>query len=63
MDDLKMTRFKAMTMDEQEEKIEQSSQKALKSREEIKVVEATEVQNKGLSMTSEAQEREFLLME
>jgi hypothetical protein len=63
MDDLKMTRFKAMTMDEQEEKIEQSSQEALKAREEIRVVEAIEVQNKGLSMTSEAQEREFLLME
>jgi hypothetical protein len=33
MDDPKMTRFKAMSMDEKEEKIEQSTQEALIARE------------------------------
>jgi hypothetical protein len=42
-----MTRFKAMSMDEQVETIEKSSQEALKAREEIRATEATEVQNRG----------------
>jgi hypothetical protein len=58
-----MTRFKAMSMDEQVETIEKSAQEALRAREEIRAAEATEVQNRGLFLTPEAQERGFLLME
>jgi hypothetical protein len=57
-----MTRFKAMSMDEQVEMIEQSAQEALKAKEEIKVAEAIEVQGKGLFLTPEAQERGMRLM-
>jgi hypothetical protein len=38
-----MTKFKAMSMDEQVETIEQSSQEVLRSREESRVAETTEV--------------------
>jgi hypothetical protein len=41
--DPKMTRFKSMSMDEQEAKIEKSTQEALRAREEIRATEATEV--------------------
>jgi len=57
-----MTKFKAMSMDEQVEKIEQSTQEALRAREEIRATKATKVKNMGLSMTSEAHGRGFLLM-
>jgi hypothetical protein len=38
-----MNRFRAMSMDEQVTTIEQSTQEALRAREEIRVAEATEV--------------------
>jgi hypothetical protein len=41
MDNLKMTRFKAMSMDEQATTIEKLAQEALSSREEIRVAETT----------------------
>jgi hypothetical protein len=47
-----MTRFKAMSIDEQVERIEQSTQEALRVREEIRAME-----------TTVAQRREFLLLE
>jgi hypothetical protein len=53
--DPKMTRLKAMSMDEQVKTIEKSTQEALRAREEIRVVEATKVQNRGLSITLEVQ--------
>jgi ATP-dependent protease HslVU (ClpYQ) ATPase subunit len=43
-----MTRFKAMSMDEWVETIEQSAQEALKAKEEIKVAETTKAQRRGL---------------
>jgi hypothetical protein len=46
-----MTRFKAMSMDEQVETIEQLAQEALRAREEIRVAETTEVQGRGLFLT------------
>jgi hypothetical protein len=58
-----MTRFKAMSMDEQVETIEKSAQEALRAREEIRVVETTEAQRRGLFLTPEAHTRGFLLME
>jgi hypothetical protein len=57
-----MTRFKAMSMDEQVEKIEQSAQEALRSREEIRAVETTEVQRRGLFLTPEAHTRGLVMM-
>jgi hypothetical protein len=60
---LKMIRFKAMSMDEHVATIKQSTQEALRAREEIRAAEATKVQNKGLSLTPEAHARELLLME
>jgi len=50
-----MTRFKAMGMDEQVETIEQSAQEALRTREEIKVVEIKEAQRRGLPLLEGAQ--------
>jgi hypothetical protein len=41
--DPKMTRFKAMSLDEQKSTIEQSDQEALRAREEIRAAEATEL--------------------
>jgi hypothetical protein len=43
MVDPKMTRFKAMSMDEQASTIDKLAQEPLKAKEEIKVVEATKV--------------------
>jgi hypothetical protein len=43
-----MTRFKAMSMDEQVETIEQSTQEALRVREEIRAAETTKAQRRGL---------------
>jgi hypothetical protein len=60
MDDPKMTRFRAMSLDEQMKKIEQPTQEALRAKEEIKVTEATKlpllapVKNKGFPMTQDA---------
>jgi hypothetical protein len=45
---LNMTRFKAMSMDEQVKTIEQSAQEALRVREEIRGEETTEAQRRGL---------------
>jgi hypothetical protein len=50
-----MTRFKAMSMDEQVEMIEQSAQEALRAREEIRVSETTEAQRRGLLLIEGAQ--------
>jgi hypothetical protein len=41
MANLNTTRFKAMSVDEQVEMIEKSSQEALRAREEIRAVETT----------------------
>ena len=43
-----MIRFKPMSMDEQVETIDQSSQEALRAREEIRETEMTEAQRRGL---------------
>jgi hypothetical protein len=48
-----MTRFKAMSMDEQVETIEQSAQEALRVREEKQAVEATEAQRRGMLLLLE----------
>jgi hypothetical protein len=52
---LNMTRFKAMSMDEQVETIEQSAQEALRVREEIRATETTEAQRRGLLLLEGAQ--------
>jgi hypothetical protein len=57
MVDPKINRFKAMSMDEQEKTIEQSTQEALRVREEIRAAEVTQVWNRGLTMTLEAHEK------
>jgi hypothetical protein len=49
-----MTRFKAMRMDEHVETIEQLAQEALRTKEEIRAVEKTKVQRRGLFLTPEA---------
>jgi hypothetical protein len=43
-----MTRFKAMSMDEQVETIEKSAQEALRAREEIRAIETTKEKRRGL---------------
>jgi hypothetical protein len=50
-----MTRFKAMSMDEQVQTIEQMAQEALSFREENRVGEATEAQRRGLMLLEESQ--------
>jgi hypothetical protein len=50
-----MTRFKAMSMDEQVETIEQSAQEALRAREEIRATETTEAQRRGFLLLEGAQ--------
>jgi hypothetical protein len=51
-----MTRFKAMSMDEQVETIEKSAQEALRAREEIRVVEKQQkAQRRGLLLIQGAQ--------
>jgi hypothetical protein len=65
----KITRFKAMSLDEQATTIEKSAQEALRSRGEIIAAEATEVplvalmQVRGLSMTQDARARGLLMIE
>jgi hypothetical protein len=54
-DNPNMTRFKAMTMDEQVEMIEQTTQEALRVREENREVEATEARRRGMLLLEEAQ--------
>jgi hypothetical protein len=63
MVDPKMTRFRAMSMDEHATKIEQSAQEALRAKKEIRAGEVIEVQNRGLSMTPKTHARGFLVME
>jgi hypothetical protein len=50
-----MTRFKAMSMDEQVETIEQSDQEALKSREDIRETKTTKAQRRGFLLLEGAQ--------
>jgi hypothetical protein len=50
-----MTMFNSMSMDEHVDTIEQSSQEALRAREEIRVAETTEAQRRGLFMLEGAQ--------
>jgi hypothetical protein len=50
-----MTRFKAMSMDEQVETIEQSTQEALRAKEEIREAETTKAQRRGLILLEGAQ--------
>ena len=63
MADPKMTRFKSMSMDEKEATIKQSTQEALRSKEEIRAAKETKVKSRGLLLTLEAQERVLVLME
>jgi hypothetical protein len=69
MTDPKMTRFRAMSLDEQEMTIEKSTQGALRAREEMIATEATKfplvasVHDRGFPMTQDARERGFLIME
>jgi hypothetical protein len=78
MVDPKMTRFKSMSLDEQETILEQSAQGALRAREEMIVVEAavpqvaaetteipqvTPVQDRGLPEAQDAWERGLLMLE
>jgi hypothetical protein len=55
-----MTRFRAMSLDEQMMTIEKSAQEALRAREEIRAAKATEVplvapvQDRGFPMTQDA---------
>jgi hypothetical protein len=57
MVDPKMTKFRAMSLDEQAKTIEQSAQEALRAREEIIATESTKVplvalvQDRGFPMT------------
>jgi hypothetical protein len=50
-----MTRFKAMSMDEQVDKIEQLAQEALRVQEEIRAEETTKAQRRGLLFLEGAQ--------
>jgi hypothetical protein len=50
-----MMRFKAMSMDEQVETIEKTTQESLRVSEENKVVEATEAHRRGIILLEEAQ--------
>jgi hypothetical protein len=50
-----LTRFKAMSMDEQVETIEKLAQEALKVQEEIIETETTEAQRRGLLLLEGAQ--------
>jgi hypothetical protein len=63
MVDPKMTKFRGLILDEQETTIEHSDQEALRAKEEVRAAEATEVQNKGLTMTPKAQARGMILIE
>jgi hypothetical protein len=63
MVDLKMTRFKVMSMDEHATMIKRSAQEAHRAKEEIRVTEETYVHNRGLSLTPDAQESGWILME
>jgi hypothetical protein len=50
-----ITRFKAMSMDEQVKTIEHSTQEALRAREEIRATETTKAQRRGLLLLEGAQ--------
>jgi hypothetical protein len=50
-----MTKFKAMTMDEKVETIEQTNQESLRVREENRAVEATEARRRGILLLEEAE--------
>jgi hypothetical protein len=69
MVDPKMTRFRAMSLDEHAMTIEKSSQEALRAREEMIATKATKVplidpvQDRGFPMTQDTQERGFLMIE
>jgi hypothetical protein len=66
MVDPRMTRFKATSLDEQAETLEQSTQEALRAREEmiadeiVEIPEAVPVQRRGFPMALDARERGFL---
>jgi hypothetical protein len=55
MVNLDMTRFKAMSKDEQVETIEQSIQEALRAREEIRATYTIKAQRRGLLLLERAQ--------
>jgi hypothetical protein len=55
MANLNMTRFKAMSMDEQVETIEHSNQEALRVREDIRAMETTKEKRRGLILLEGAQ--------
>jgi hypothetical protein len=52
-DNPNMTKFKEMTMDEQVETIEQTTQEALRVREENRAIEATKAQRRGILLLEE----------
>jgi hypothetical protein len=52
---LNMTKFKVMSLDEQVETIEQTTQEALRVRDERRTIEATEAQRRGMLLLEEAQ--------
>ena len=52
-----MTKFKAMTMDEQVETIEHTSQETIRVREENQAVEATKAQRRGILLPEYAKIR------
>jgi hypothetical protein len=68
MDDPKMTKFKAMILDEKEAIIEQSAQGALRAREEMIVVKVAKspqvalVQDKSYPEAQDAWERVLLMI-
>jgi hypothetical protein len=57
-----MTRFKVMTMDDQVEMIEQTTQESLRVREENRAVEVAEAQRRGMMLLEEAQ-RDIQILE
>jgi hypothetical protein len=65
----KMTRFRAMILDEKVMNIEKSAQEAIRAREEIRATEETEVplvapvQDREFPMRQDAWERVFLMIE
>ena len=50
-----MTKFKAMSLDEQVETIEQTAQEALRVRDESKTVEVAKARSRGMLLLEEAQ--------
>jgi hypothetical protein len=69
MVDPRMTKFKAMSLDEQATTLEQSTQGTLRAREEMiatettKILQAVPIQGRGFPMALDARERGFFMLE